>query len=131
MASIGGDLPMTHVYYQPIRVTLTNGKPATIHWRGLAYRVLELNEPWRLMDRWWEPAGQSGEPNMPNMPGKPGVPGKPGDSARQQGRSDRTYYRLRCVSLSASAHEALTGDLYCDIYFEAIGGVWILERVYD
>jgi hypothetical protein len=47
---------MAHVYYQPIRVTLADGKPATIHWRGITYRVLELNEPWRLMDRWWEPA---------------------------------------------------------------------------
>ena len=93
---------MTHVYYQPIRVTVTDGKPATIHWRGLTYRVLEVNEPWRLADRWWEPAG---------------IPGT------GTGRSDRTYYRLRC----ASAHENLT----CDIYFEAVGEVWILERVYD
>ena len=93
---------MTHVYYQPIGVTLANGKPATIHWRGLTYRVLEVNEPWRLVDRWWEPAGT------------------PGDGT---GRSDRTYYRLHC----ASAHE----DLTCDIYFEAVCEVWILERVYD
>jgi len=93
---------MTHVYYQPITVTLADGKPATLHWRGLAYHVLELNEPWRLMDRWWE------------APGTPGA---------DNGRSDRTYYRLRCVS----AQE----DLTCDIYYEAVGGVWILERVYD
>ena len=93
---------MTHVYYQPITVTLTDGKPATLHWRGLTYRVLEVNEPWRLVDRWWEPAGNPGAGN---------------------GRSDRIYYRLRC----ASANE----DLTCDIYFEAVGEVWILERVYD
>ncbi len=93
---------MTHVYYQPITVTLADGKPATLHWRGLTYRVLDLNEPWSLMDRWWEPAGNPGADN---------------------GRSDRTYYRLRCTS----THE----DLTCDIYFEAVGGVWILERVYD
>ena len=97
---------MTHVYYHPIRVTLANGKPAAISWRGLTYRVLEINEPWRLMDRWWDPAGTPGAGN---------------------GRSDRTYYRMRCVSLSASAYE----DLTCDIYFEAVGEVWILERVYD
>lgn len=97
---------MTHVYYQPITVTLADGKPATLHWRGITYRVLELNEPWRLMDRWWE------------APGTPGA---------DTGRSDRTYYRLRCMSLSASTNE----DLTCDIYFEAVGGVWILERVYD
>ena len=53
------------------------------------------------------------------------------DHKGQKGRSDRTYYRLRCVSLSASTHEDLTCDLYCDIYFEAVSGVWILERVYD
>jgi uncharacterized protein DUF6504 len=97
---------MTHVYYQPIKVTLADGKPASIHWRGLTYRVLEVNEPWRLMDRWWEPAGTPGAGT---------------------GRSDRTYFRLRC----ASSHEDLTCDLYCDIYFEAVGEVWILERVYD
>ncbi|HEY1387345.1 MAG TPA: DUF6504 family protein [Ktedonobacterales bacterium] len=93
---------MTHVYYHPIKVSLANGKPTTIHWRGLTYRVLELNEPWCLMDRWWEPAGTPGTGN---------------------GRSDRTYYRLRCVS----THE----DLTCDIFFEAVGDVWILERIYD
>lgn len=97
---------MTHVYYQPITVTLADGKPATLHWRGITYRVLELNEPWHLMDRWWE------------APGTPGA---------DNGRSDRTYYRLRCMSLSASTNE----DLTCDIYYEAVGGVWILERVYD
>lgn len=97
--------PMTHVYYHPIEVTLAEGKPASIRWRGIIYRVLELNEPWHLMDRWWEQSG------------------KPGASDREYGRSDRTYYRLRCVS----THE----DLTCEIYFEAIGGVWILERVYD
>ncbi len=113
---------MTHVYYHPIRVTLADGKPATIHWRGDAYRVLEVNEPWHLMDRWWEPSATR----------KPSTPGAPGtgidsnghkDHNGQKGRSDRTYYRLHC----ASAHE----DLTCDIYFEAISGVWILERVYD
>lgn len=96
---------MTHVYYHPIQVTLANGRPETIHWRGLTYRVLEVNEPWRLMDRWWEPAGT------------------PGAGNGRSGRSDRTYYRLHC----ASAHDELT----CDIYFEAVGEVWILERVYD
>lgn len=100
---------MTHVYYHPIKVTLTDGKPATIHWRGLTYHVLEVNEPWRLADRWWEPAGNPSTPGAGN------------------GHSDRTYYRLRCISTSASAHE----DLTCDIYFEAVGAVWILERVYD
>lgn len=120
MAYIGGDVPMTHVYYHPIAVTLANGKPATIHWRGITYRVLEINEPWHLMDRWWE---QAGKPSMPVAPSKGmGGTGYNGHNG-YSGRSDRTYYRLRCVS----AHE----DLTCDIYFEAIGGAWILERVYD
>jgi Domain of unknown function (DUF6504) len=101
---------MTHIYRQTIQVTLADGKPASIEWRGITYRVLHLNEPWRLMDRWWEP---------PASPGDPAAPG----SAVDAGQSDRTYYRLRCVS----AHE----DLTCEIYFEAVGGVWILERVYD
>jgi Domain of unknown function (DUF6504) len=102
---------MTHVYYHPIAVTLAKGKPATLRWRGITYRVLEINEPWHLMDRWWEHSDSS----------IPGIDGK--DHKGHKGRSDRTYYRLRCVS----AHE----DLTCDIYFEAIGEVWILERVYD
>jgi hypothetical protein len=105
-----GEVPMTHVYYHPIAVTLADGKPATIRWRGITYRVLELNEPWHLMDRWWEPP-------PPEQPEQPGAPGS------GTGRSDRTYYRLRCVS----AHE----DLTCEIYFEAVGAVWILERIYD
>ena len=102
---------MTHVYYHPIAVTLADGKPATIHWRGITYHVLEINEPWHLMDRWWE---------------SPRVPRASGDNAHT-GRSNRTYYRLRCVSTGASVHE----DLTCDIYFEAVGALWILERVYD
>ena len=114
MASIGGDISMTHVYYHPIEVTRAEGKPASIRWRGITYRVLELNEPWHLMDRWWEP---------PDTPDDPGTPAKGAGSTSGKSRSDRTYYRLRCVS----AHE----DLTCDIYFEAVGGVWILERVYD
>jgi hypothetical protein len=114
MASIGGDVSMTHVYYHSIEVTLAEGKPGSIRWRGITYRVLELNDPWHLMDRWWEP---------PDMTNDPGTPAKGAGSTAGKGRSDRIYYRLHCVS----AHE----DLACDIYFEAVCGVWILERVYD
>jgi Family of unknown function (DUF6504) len=102
---------MTHVYYHPITVTLAGGIPTSLHWRGIIYRVLEVNEPWHLMDRWWEPSGASGNSDTSAAP------------LGGQHRSDRTYYRLRC----ASAHE----DLTCEIYFEAVGGVWVLERVYD
>ncbi len=96
---------MTHVYYHPIKVTLSGDRPTSLQWRGITYRVLDVNEPWHLMDRWWEPSGTQ----------EALVGG--------QHRSDRTYYRVRCIS----AHE----DLTCEIYHEAIGGVWILERVYD
>ena len=34
--------------------------------------------------------------------------------------SDRTYYRLDC-----------SGDLQCDVYFDAATGIWILDRVHD
>jgi hypothetical protein len=109
--STGGEdgIPITHAYHHPIQVThAADGKPATLRWRGITYRVLHVNEPWHLMDREWEP------------PEPPSASGAPGSGA---GRSDRTYYHLRCVS----THE----DLTCEIYFEAVGAVWILERVYD
>ena len=93
---------MTHQYFHPIAVTVAHGRPTSIQWRGITYRVTHVNEPWHLIDREWE---------QPEAPGS------------ETGPCDRTYYRVRCVS----AHE----DLICEIYFEAIGGVWILERVYD
>jgi hypothetical protein len=34
--------------------------------------------------------------------------------------SNRTYYRLDC-----------SGDLQCDVYFDASTNVWILDRIYD
>ena len=115
-------MPMTHVYYHPITVTLAHdGRPATLYWRGRTYRVLELNEPWRLMDRWWQPADPAAKPNV-SVAGA-----RHTKHTGHQGRSDRTYYRLRCVSTASATRE----DLTCDIYFEAVGGVWILERVYD
>jgi len=107
---------MTHAYHQPISVTLTDGAPATpatpatICWRGIAYHVLEVFETWHLMDRWWERERE-----------RPEGPGAPGSST--QGPSDRTYYRLRC----ASVHD----ELICEVYFDAAGDLWVLERVYD
>src|SRR5689334_19463897 len=89
MASIGGDVSMTHVYYHSIEVTLAEAKPGSIRWRGITYRVLELNDPWHLMDRWWEP---------PDMTNDPGTPAKGAGSTAGKGRSDRIYYRLHCVS---------------------------------
>jgi hypothetical protein len=95
-------MPMSRAYHHPIQVTLVDGKPVTLCWRKITYRVLHRNEPWHLLDRWWEQAGEPGSGT---------------------GRSDRTYYRLHC----ASAHSELT----CEIYFEAVSSMWILERVYD
>jgi hypothetical protein len=34
--------------------------------------------------------------------------------------SNRTYYRLDC-----------SGDLQCEVYFDASTNVWILDRIYD
>src|SRR5262245_29726362 len=97
---------MTHAYYDQIQVTLAaDGRPTTICWRGITYRVSHLNKPWHLMDREWEPPKASGA------------------SGGSTGPSDRTYYRVSC----GSAHV----ELVCEIYFEAVGGGWILERVYD
>jgi hypothetical protein len=36
------------------------------------------------------------------------------------GSSDRTYYRLDC-----------SGGLQCEVYLDAVTGIWILDRVYD
>ena len=38
----------------------------------------------------------------------------------ERGGSDRTYYRLDC-----------SNDLQCEVYFDAVTGIWILDRVYD
>lgn len=101
---------MTHIYNQLITVTVAHGLPATIRWRDVTYRVAQINEPWHLMDRWWR------------------QPGAPLSGAQTQSgppsRSDRTYYRVQCVSTAGE-------DLSCDIYYEAASRVWVLERVYD
>lgn len=106
---------MTHIYFHPIAVSLVRGMPATIRWRDITYQVLEINEPWHLMDRWWESSGAGTSGQAANA--------GPGDRRNPRNHSDRTYYRVRCVS----THE----DLTCEIYFDAIGAFWILERVYD
>jgi hypothetical protein len=100
---------LTRIYNDLIAVTVADGLPTTIRWRDGVYRVAQINEPWRLMDRWWQS-------------GATGAQSSEQDSA--QSRSDRTYYRVQCVSAAGE-------DLTCDIYFEAVSGVWMLERVYD
>jgi hypothetical protein len=42
------------------------------------------------------------------------------DGGEDGAESDRTYYRLDC-----------SGDLQCDVYFDAATGVWILDRIHD
>jgi hypothetical protein len=37
-----------------------------------------------------------------------------------RGNSDCTYYRLDC-----------SGDLQCEVYFDAATSIWILDHVYD
>jgi len=36
------------------------------------------------------------------------------------GSSDRAYYRLDCSS-----------GLQCEVYFDAVTGIWVLDRIYD
>lgn len=96
---------MTHLYLQPIAVTLTGGKPATIRWHDVIYQVAQVNEPWHLPDRKWQ---------------------SDATGARSSGCNwgDRTYYRVQCVSATGE-------DLICDIYFESVSRGWVLERIYD
>jgi hypothetical protein len=96
---------LAHRYNHAITVTVANGLPTTIRWHDVAYRVAQVNEPWRLIDRWWRSDAT-------------------GAQGSEQNRSERTYYRVQCVSAAGE-------DLTCDIYCEAVSGVWVLERVYD
>jgi Family of unknown function (DUF6504) len=98
---------MTHAYRQPIAVTPdADGRPVAFDWRGVGYRVLAVLATWHLRDRWWEE-------------GTAGTDGPDG------GASDRTYYRLQCASASGRT------ELVCEVYHDAVGDRWVLERVYD
>jgi Domain of unknown function (DUF6504) len=97
---------LAHTYYLPIRVWHKQHVPYALLWRGVRYRVLLVNEPWRLQDRWWVSAAEA-------------------DANGGRGYSDRTYYRLCCKAAGAD------WDLWCDIYYDAAVNVWILERVID
>lgn len=97
---------MAHTYYLPIKVLHRQRIPYALVWRGVRYRVLHVNEPWRLQDRWWVSAAEA-------------------DSNGGHGYSDRTYYRLCCQEAGAA------DALWCDIYYDAASNVWVMERVLD
>jgi Domain of unknown function (DUF6504) len=84
-----------------------DGQPSAFTWRGKRYRVLQVNEPWHLQDRWWASPGEA-------------------DRNGGNGFSDRYYYRIRAKAQGASY------DLICDLYHDrAQGDLWVLEKVQD
>jgi hypothetical protein len=97
---------MSHFYTIPIRVWHRKRIPYALVWRGVRYKVLHINEPWRLQDRWWVSAAEA-------------------DRNGGQGYSDRTYYRLQCQEAGAD------WDLWCEVYYDAAANVWVMERVLD
>ena len=94
---------MTRRYGQPIQAEVAGGQPHGFNWRGTHYYVHKVLATWHLQDRWWAASGEEAGKN-----------GGGGSS------SNRTYYRLNC-----------SGDLQCDVYFDASTGMWILDRIYD
>ncbi len=92
----------------PIHVELREGgQSSAFTWRGVRYRVLARNEPWRLQDRRWVSLAEA-------------------DRNGGKGFSDRTYYRVRVKAPGAHA------DLICDLYHDrAQGSLWVLEIVHD
>ena|SRR5690348_4047427 len=103
---------MAHTYYLPIRVWHKQRIPYALLWRGVRYRVLHVNEPWRLQDRWWVSRAEA-------------------DANGGNGYSDRTYYRLQCRCCQDSRGLGAEWDLLCDIYYDAAANVWVMERVID
>ncbi len=97
---------MTHFYAIPIRVWHKDHQPYALIWRGVRYRVLNVNEPWHLQDRWWVSASGA-------------------DANGGKGHSDRWYYRLCC-------HEAgAAWEMVCDVYYDTVANVWVMERILD
>jgi len=82
---------MSRVIRIPITVdTVAEGQPVAFTWRQVRYRVLGVNEPWVLQDRWWVSPAES-------------------DANGGEGYSDRLYYRVRARA-SGSRH-----DLFADL----------------
>lgn len=80
--------------------------PQRFVWRGVTYHVAEILAAWHLRDRWWQ--------------AKPSGPTAPGEQRASSASSDRYYYRVRCAD-----------GLLCDLYYDAISGAWVLDRVHD
>lgn len=98
---------MTRVIRIPICVeTRPDGAPSFFTWRGVRYRVLSVNEPWVLQDRWWVSAAEA-------------------DRNGGNGYSDRCYYRVRARASSFG------NDLWCDVYFDRAQRLWMLEKAPD
>lgn len=123
--------------------------PQGFVWRGITYQVAEVLATWHLRDRWWQPgpAEQAKQwdyqPNVAVPPVQPGPfavsPRWEGQGWEEQGweeqahradvvprigesraSSDRFYYRVRCTS-----------GLICELYYDAVSGDWVLDRVHD
>ena len=97
---------MAHTYYLPIRVWHRQRIPYALQWRGVRYRVLHVNEPWHLEDRWWVSAAEA-------------------DANGGHGYSHRYYYRLQCQEAGPE------WDMWRDIYHDHAANVWVMERVLD
>jgi hypothetical protein len=106
--------------------------PVAFRWRSDDFRVQAVLSSWHLQDRWWEKeeraaAGAAGVAGAAaGAPARWGAadPGLDGPSA---GPSDRTYYRLDATRVGGGRENVLT----CEIYHDAVSGIWVLERVYD
>lgn len=114
----------------------TPSGPRQFVWHSTSYRIAELLATWHLRDRWWQPgpirqseqreyppdgAAPSGAPGWDDHPYRADVvPQIEVHCANHESSSDRYYYRVRCVS-----------GLVCELYYDAISGQWVLDRVYD
>jgi hypothetical protein len=131
---------MTHAYRHPIAVAVaveaarqdagadtplmdTGGAamiPTAFRWRDRAYHVLAVLSSWHLQDKWWERRERQ--------------PGRSEQAIDAHGASDRTYFRLRCRAVGDGGDteaETEADTLLCEIYHDAVSGLWVLERVYD
>jgi hypothetical protein len=94
---------MAHAYGELIALTCdAQGQPVRFTWRSREYVIREVLATWHLRDRWWLRGLASAS------------------LAPAQRASDRTYYRVHCV-----------GDVFGEVYHDAVSGAWILDRVYD
>lgn len=101
---------MGHRYGQEIQVAGSleaKRPPRAFGWRGALYQIVEVLATWHLRDRWWQTDGSA-------------ALSVPSGGSGWLGASDRTYYRVRCLPA-----------LFCEIYYDAVTGAWVLDRVCD